>query len=105
MKVNLKNLGILPNVEEKAEMYLTEIAKRVDNVREFLKQGIKGHVAGSDQDALEIARQDGTWSDYSDLELAKLDLGLNFNDYWFESNYEVTNEDIIEYVEESVDNI
>lgn len=107
MTANLEALGALSGIEEHVEDYLNRLITGLEDrsVREYLKWSIKGHTAGSDSDALELAGQDGTWDDFTDLELAKIDLGLNFNSYWCDEDDIVTPELIEEYCSESLDNL
>ena len=105
--VNLGALNILPGVEKFAPYYLQKISKGLTNMtpREYFKWSIKGHTAGGEDDALSLAKQSGTWDDYSDEDLAKIDLGLNFNTYWEEEGTKVSKSDVDLYISDSLDNL
>ena len=105
--VNLGALNILPGVEKFAPYYLQKISKGLTNMtpREYFKWSIQGHTADSEKDALMTAKQSGTWDDYSDEDLAKIDLGLNFNTYWEEEGTKVSKSDVDLYISDSLDNL
>ena len=104
---NLENLKALHNVEAFGQKYLDELGRELSGmtVRDYLKRSIKSHTAGNDEDALSLAKQEGTWDDYSDLELAKIDLGLNFNHWYYEEGTTLMYIGVLDYVTEGVYNI
>ena len=105
--VNLGALNILPGVEKFAPYYLQKINKELTGTtpREFLKWSMRGHTIKDGEDTLKIAKQSGTWDDYSDEDLAKIDLGLNFNTYWEEEGTKVSKSDVDLYISDSLDNL
>jgi hypothetical protein len=106
LKVNLAKINALPGVEKMAPKYLNLLKQKLgaEETRKFLIWSIQGHTAGIGDEALKYAKQEGTLDQYSDLELAKLDLGLNFNTYYNEEGDIVTNDMVVDYVEDSVGN-
>jgi len=105
VKVNLDVLDVLQGVEENVENYLNKIKQSLneEEIRKYLISNIEGHTAGLGDEALKYAKQQGTFSQYSNYELARLDLGLQFNSYYFNPEDIVTKEMVEEYVDDTIE--
>jgi hypothetical protein len=102
---NLGALDILPGVEKYVPFYLQKLRQSLTDMtpKEYFKQNIQGATGGDEDDALSLAKQSGTWDDYSDEELAKIDLGLMFNTYYFKPGTEITKSDVNDHILDSLD--
>ena len=103
--INPKNF--LPGIEKFAPYYLQKISKGLTDMtpREYFKWSIQGHTADSEEDALMTAGQSGTWNDYSDEDLAKIDLGLNFSKWNYDEDEKISKSDIDLYISDSLGNL
>jgi hypothetical protein len=107
IKANLDVLNVLPGLEENVENYLIKLNQNLteSEIRNYLIKSIENHTAGKGNEVLKYSKQQGTLDQYSNYELARLDLGLQFNTYYYNLEDIVTEDMVDEYIIDGIHNI